>query len=57
MAKKQSVWYGCKDCNYIQPKDKDKSTKNWDIVPTGKCPKCGKDMHMQFGEPPKKITI
>ena len=42
MAKKSKLAFefACENCGYVPQIDEDKSTENWNVIPT-KCTKCG----------------
>lgn len=56
MAKKSKTlyWFGCEKCQYVAPKNEERSTKNWNFYDSGPCPICGEDMQTVLGELPEE---
>lgn len=45
---KEAMWFGCANCGYTPERDRDRSSKNWQVFTPGKCPQCGSEMRINF---------
>ena len=45
---KNKMWFGCPNCKHEPPQDEKQSNENWNVFTSGKCPKCGTEMKLNF---------